>query len=148
MGAIQKKIIVFIFCFVIAIANGYFFNYLNDKYFHYSSNANGLAEFSEGAKFFIVIVAAPIIETLLFNLLPNLLLNKIRVRDTFLLILIPSIIFSVFHLYHPLYAVMAFIGGIIMNWYFLFSHNKKGISFWLVVLLHSCYNLYGYFFVN
>jgi hypothetical protein len=99
-------------------------------------------------KIFIIIIIAPIVETLIFNLLPNQILNKFGINNKFLLVIIPSIIFSIFHLYHPIYGIMALIGGIIMNWYFLYSHDKKKIAFLLVALLHSSYNLYGYLFVN
>ncbi len=148
MSARVKNILLFITCLSVAILNGYFFNYLNSRYFHYSSNNSGLSEFSEIEKFIIVIVIAPILETLIFNLLPNFLLKKISIHNKPLLILLPSILFSIFHLYHPLYALMALVGGIIMNWYFLNVHKKTKIAFWLVALLHAAYNFYGYLFVN
>lgn len=144
----KSSIIRFLYCLLLSVVNGYFFNYLNTKYFNYSSNENGLSEFSNPVKFFIIVVITPIIETLIFNLFPNQVLKKFGIKNNFLLVIIPSIIFSMFHLYHPIYGLMALIGGIIMNWYFLYSHSKTKIAFTLVALLHSSYNLYGYLFVN
>lgn len=144
----QKKILTFIFCLLAAITNGYIFNFINNKYFHYSSNQNGLSEFSATTKFLIIVIIAPIVETAIFNLLPNKLLKHFRLNNNLLLIIIPSIVFSLFHLYNTIYFLMALIGGLITNWYFLNSHKRAEIAFWLVALLHATYNLYGYLFVN
>lgn len=144
----KSNILKFLICLLLSITNGYIFNYLNSTYFHYTSNENGLSEFPNAMKVVMIVIIAPVIETFIFNLLPNQILKKIGLKNTFFLVLIPSIIFSLFHLYHPIYGVMALIGGIIINWYFLHSHSKIKIAFWLVTLLHSSYNLYGYLFVN
>ena len=91
---------------------------------------------------------APIVETILFSLIPNLTLTKIRVRNNFILIIVPSVFFSVCHLYNLLYAVIALFGGLIINWYYINCKNSGKSAFWLVVLLHTFYNLYGYVFIN
>jgi len=144
----MKYFQLFIICFLASVLNGYFFNYINNKYFHYHSNENGLGEFSEPIKIIIIVIIAPIVETAIFNLLPNRVLYKLGTTNKFLLVIVPSIIFSCFHLYHLIYGLMAFIGGIIMNWYFVYYDKEIRLSFWLVTLLHSSYNLYGYLFVN
>lgn len=142
------NILRFFYCLILSIANGYFFNYLNDKYIHYSSNENGLSEFSKLVKFIIIVIIAPLVETLIFNLFPNEILKKFGINNNFLLVIIPSIFFSLFHLYHPIYSLMAFIGGLIMNNYYLYNQKKCANAFLMVALLHSSYNLYGYLFVN
>lgn len=142
------KITLFLCCLLLSITNGYFFNYLNNRFFHYTSNENGLSEFSKPVKFFIIVIIAPLVESLLLNLFPILILKKFGIKNKLLVIIIPSIIFSLFHLYHLLYGAMALIGGIIMNSYFIYSHDKIKTAFLLLVLLHSSYNLYGYLFVN
>jgi len=140
---------VFFLCLATAILNGYFFDWLNDSFFHYSSDENGLQEFSGTAQFFIIVIIAPIVETALFNWTPNFLLSGWSVKNTALLILIPSLVFAACHLYHPLYSVMAFAGGLIMNAYFLYNKktHKPAVAFLLVAILHGAYNLYGYLFV-
>ena len=143
----MKYFPLFIACLIVSVLNGYFFNYINDKYFHYS-NENGLGEFSTPVEIIIITIIAPIVETAIFNLLPNRVLYKLGINNKFLLVVVPSIIFSSFHLYNLIYGLMAFIGGVIMNWYFIYSDKEIKVSFWLVTLLHSSYNLYGYVFVN
>ncbi|TAG30379.1 MAG: CPBP family intramembrane metalloprotease [Sphingobacteriia bacterium] len=148
MSIKHKKFHLFVLCLIAAITNGYVFNYLNVKYFHYSSNENGLSEYSKNWKIIMIIIVVPIVETLVFNIIPNKVLKKFGVESTFILVIIPSIFFSIFHFYHPIYGMMALFGGIIMNYYFLHSHNNLKTAFLLAALLHSSYNLYGYLFVN
>lgn len=144
-----KYFLIFSVCFVASVSNGYFFNYINDKYFHYyHSNENGFEGFSIAIKFLIIVIIAPIIETAIFNLLPNRVLYRLGITNKFLLVVIPSIIFSLFHLYHLIYGLMALMGGIIMNWYFISFDKKLKLSFWSVTLLHSSYNLYGFVFID
>ncbi len=144
----RKNILVFICCLVATILNGYIFNYINNTYFEYSSNDNGLEKFSETAKFFMIVIFAPLLETSILNLFPNWALRRLKVSNEFVLIIIPSILFALLHIYHPLYVVMTFIGGIILNWYYIYCQKNTRYTFWLVCLLHASYNLYGYIFVN
>lgn len=144
----QKNILVFFACLGIAIANGYFFNLINDRYFKFSTEENGLKGFSAVAKFGLIIIAAPLIETFFFNFVLNLTLRELKIRSMFWLVLIPSIVFSLAHFYNFLYALMAFAGAIIMNWYYIHSQSTSKYAFWLVVLLHASYNLFGFLFIN
>lgn len=144
----MKGYLKFLYCFLLAVANGYFFNYLNEKYFHYSSAGNGLTEFSKTAQVLLIVLIAPVVESVLFYLLPHLFLRKIKFTSPILLLLLPALLFSMFHLYHPVYWLMALVGGIIMNWYYLHSSKNPKTSFALLVLLHSAYNVYGLLFVQ
>ncbi len=144
----KKNILVFLSCLVATIVNGYIFNYINDTYFQYSSNDNGLEKFSETARFFLIVIFAPLLETAILNLFPNWVLRSLKVSNKFLLIIVPSIIFALFHIYHPLYVAMTFIGGLILNWYYIYCQKNTSYTFLLVSLLHATYNLYGYIFVK
>lgn len=148
MKSKKNSFLIFILCLSAAIFNGYFFNFINQKSYQYSSNENGLSEFTKNEKFIIIIIIAPIVETILFSLIPNLTLTKIKIRNNFILVIVPSILFSICHLYNLVYALMALFAGVIINWYYIFSKNSGKSAFWLVVLLHTFYNLYGYVFVN
>jgi uncharacterized protein len=142
------KIIKLTFCCLcIAILNGYFFSYLNEQYFHFSSNGNDLNELSYSGKLLIILIVAPLIETLFFQFFPSQVLYKLKVTKQFYLVLIPSILFSLAHCYFWLYMVMAFIGGIILNYYYIEMKKFSKYSFSLTVFLHFLYNLYGFLFV-
>lgn len=148
MNSLIKHTLIFLFSLLVAILNGYLFNFFNDKYFQYSSGENGLESFSPNTKFFLLICIAPLLETLLLNRLPNLTLRKLKVTNEFALIILPSVFFGLWHFYHPLYIAMAFIAGIILNSFYIYCQKNKLYTFWLVSLLHASYNLYGFLFVN
>jgi uncharacterized protein len=145
-----NRILLFLGCLSIAITNGYFFNYINNKYFQYSSKKNGLSDIPVLIKFAIIIILAPFFETFFFNYLPIYILKRITPIKSkkYLLVLLPSIFFACFHFYNPLYPFMALFGGLIMNYYFLKLDDKTNKAFWSVAILHASYNLYGYLFVN
>ncbi|SHM74305.1 hypothetical protein [Flavobacterium saccharophilum] len=64
----------------LALLNGYFFNWINDIFFNYNNNSeNGLKDFSIIEKFIIIIIVGPIIETLIFQYLPNEALEKLKI---------------------------------------------------------------------
>lgn len=146
--SIYSRLITFFSYLIVAILNGYFFNWINDTYFNYSNETeNGLKTFSGLGRFGIVVILAPILETLIFQFTPNEILEKLKVRSYFLKITIPSLLFSLVHFYHPIYIVMTFIAGILLNKYYIDTKNETRLFFILTVLLHSTYNLYGYLFV-
>ena len=145
---VLRHIVVFCLFLLAAIGNGYFFDYLNARYFHYPATDNNLGDFSGIGKAFMIIVIAPVAETAFLNLLPNVLLTRLRVRNTALLILIPSALFSLMHWYPPLYVAMTFFAGMILNGYYLYCQRRTKDYFVLVALLHAAYNAYGYFIVN
>lgn len=143
----MKDVLVFTLILLAAIINGYFFNALAQVFnIENTTHENGLEGLSLMTKLFVVVIAAPILETALVNLLPNYLLKKIGVVNIYLLVFLPSIIFSLLHLYSGLYATMAFFGGLICNAYYVRQQNVFN-SFIRVVILHSSYNLYGFLFV-
>ncbi len=150
MNLMYKKLnsyFLFVTLLSIAIINGYFFNYVNNTYFHYKSNENGLAGLNETIKFLAIVFISPIIETFVVQYLPHIILRKLGVEKRILLILIPSIIFGIFHFYFWLYALAAFVGGIIINLIYLNFQSKTKYYLFIVILFHLLYNLYGYLFV-
>jgi membrane protease YdiL (CAAX protease family) len=142
-----KIIFVSVLCLLASILNGYFFNYINDQYIHYPGTDNGLERYSELQKFFMVVLVAPLIETALLNLLPNIILTKLKICNAYVLILIPSVLFGLWHCYHPIYMAMTFIDGILLNWYYVYSKKQGWYAYWLVALVHALFNLYGFLFV-
>jgi hypothetical protein len=77
--SIYSKLITFFSYLIVAILNGYLFNWINDTYFNYSNESeNGLKNFSGLGKFVIVVILAPILETLIFQFTPNEILEKLK----------------------------------------------------------------------
>ena len=137
------KRIILLFC--LSTINGYFFNFLNDKYFHLTTHVFGQTPKME--LLFISVVAAPIAETYLLQYLPNLILTKLRVKNTFLLIVLPSILFAFGHTYFWLYVFMTFFSGLILNYLFLYLKGKTPYYILITMLFHAMYNLFGFLFV-
>lgn len=84
-------------------------------------------------------------ETIFFNLLPVKGLQLVF-KNKFLIIFIVSLIFSILHTYSLSYMFMTFVGGVLLNTYFIISDVKFG---WkkaslYTALLHSTYNLIGF----
>lgn len=134
-------------CLALSITNGYLFNYINDKFYQYSSNGNGLNDFSKTAKFLIVVLFAPIIETFISQFCPIELMKNFKITNRAILIIIPSFLFSLMHQYHPIYMGMTFFSGLILCYYYLEIQKTTKYSYFLTALLHSLYNLYGFIFV-
>lgn len=125
---VYSILIKFISYLIVGVLNGYLFNWINNTYFNYSNESeNGLATFSETGKFAIVVILAPILETLFFQFVPNEILEKLKVRSYLLKTAIPSFLFSLTHFYHPLYIVMTFIAGILLNKFYI--DTKKRLLF-------------------
>jgi uncharacterized protein len=135
----------FILLLVLAILNAYFFNWINEAFFHLQTGE--FEKMPRSELFFFTVIIAPAAETLLVQYLPNRILEKLKVENLFLLIVIPSIIFSLGHLYFWLYAVMTFFSGLILNYYFLWLKKRSEYYLYITMLFHATYNLYGFLFV-
>lgn len=147
----KKQILVLtIVCFLLNIANGYLFNYINDNYFHLSDDENPLFELPKIMQLILGIIIAPIIETVLCQVLPFAALNALKVVNKKIFILIPSVLFALMHTYHWLYVAMAFFIGLVLNYYYYkiqtYSEYAE-YSFALTALLHALHNLYGFLFI-
>lgn len=138
---------LFAILYGLAILNGYFFNWINDAFFQYKFEYEDISR-SSTFKFALIVVIAPFLETYLFQELPNIFLNKLRVKNRIILILLPSLIFGFSHFYFWVYAVMAFFGGILINALYIYSKERSKYYFFIVSGFHSLYNLYGYIIVN
>lgn len=143
-----KIIQIFFLLLLFKIINGYIFTYLNNRFFHLE---NAIFEkFSESEILLIAVVFSPLIETLIFQFFLYRFLNQIRIKNTLIIIILMSVVFSQAHWYHWLYVVAAFINGLFLNYFYLYIYNKKNelIAVLLTIALHSSYNLYGFLFVE
>lgn len=146
MRPYKKITATFLVCLLIAIINGHLFIYLNNSFFHLHSTDNDLSKFSVISKFALTIILAPLIETFLFQYLPNIILVKLKITNRAWLIVLPAILFGCMHFYFWLYAVAAFFGGLILNFLYIYCKERSKYYFLIVVLFHSLYNLYGYIY--
>lgn len=142
-----KIIRLFLICLLIMIINGYFFNYLNDNYFHYVQDVS-IEDLPRFAQFFLAIIIGPLIETALVQVIPNKILRSLKISNLVILILIPSILFAAAHTYHNLYVAMTFFSGMVLNYFYIESQKMSKYPFLLTALLHALYNLYGFLFVS
>lgn len=120
--------------------------YLISKYSKIKTNEN-IEFFSDELLFFMVVFAAPIIETLLFQFLPYYLLNeKLKFYNKWILILTSGVLFGITHGNDIIIWMFSTVAGfMLMAW---FIHFKKfstySNTFFLVCLIHSLSNLYVY----
>lgn len=145
----DKKIIqLFFLILLFKIINGYVFTYINHRFFKLENAI--FEELSEKEMFFLAVVLAPIIETLIFQLFLYRLLDKTRINNMPIIIILMSFAFSQAHWYHWLYVVAAFINGLFLNYFYVYILKNKNelIAVLLTIALHTSYNLFGFFLVE
>jgi len=137
----------FFIALIVAIANGYFFNWINDRFYHFETKTL-FAYASRWELLFLVVIFAPVLETYLAQDLPKRILSKLKITSTWLLLLLPSIIFALAHWYFWLYAVMTFFSGLILNYFYLWAKRRFAYYILLTIGLHAACNLYGFLFTS
>lgn len=145
----NKKIIQFFFLSLLfKILNGYIFNYLNQTVFLLETPF--FEETPANELFFLVVVFAPIFETLICQLLLYRLLKHLKIKNTLIIVILMSFVFSQGHWYHWLYVVGTFVNGLFLNYFYIYIYKNKNelIAVLLTIALHASYNLYGFLFVQ
>lgn len=95
--------------------------------------------------FFVAVVFAPIIETLIGQALPiklvkKLLKNKFKIVPLFL----SAIIFSLMHFgYSVWYSILVFPMAILLAQTYIIFEKRKESSFWMTTAVHAFRNLIG-----
>lgn len=98
--------------------------------------------------FISAIIAAPLLETLVFQMgIINLfsLIEKIK-NNKLLLIFISALCFGAVHFYSILYIIRAFISGIFLAYCFIVYEDKGRSGYWVTVITHSLMNLVSVIF--
>lgn len=96
---------------------------------------------SKKEEFILVVIIAPILETLLFQYLPYFYLKKYSAIYT---IIISSILFGLSHAYSIIYIIYGLTVGILFICAFFYSIKKYLQPFWLVAFCHFIYNLFAF----
>jgi membrane protease YdiL (CAAX protease family) len=131
---------VFILILSLKIINAHLVDFLNTHYFKLKASIEDAEK--TGSFVILSVVIGPIIETLLFQKGLHQLLLKLKVTNDFLILVIPSILFGLWHPYNWLYIVYTFFGGLLLNWFYLYAKVNVKYAFWWVASLHSLFNLY------
>lgn len=95
--------------------------------------------------FLLVVILAPIIETLIAQVLPIELINKyFSIKNSLISILISAFLFAFMHFgYSIWYSLVIFpLGLLLANTYVIFKKRKES-SFWVTAAIHSLRNLIG-----
>lgn len=135
--------------FVLSILNGYIFLLLNNYFFHLKNKK--LQSLSSGDLHFLTLLLAPVIETIIYQYFLYLILNNIlKLKNEILIIIIMAAAFGLSHTYHWLYMCTTFIGGLILNNFYIQIIKMKNMRYavLLTMLLHFLYNLYGNLFIG
>lgn len=95
--------------------------------------------------FFFIVVAAPWIETIIFQYLPYLILSTVPIikSNNYLIIFISSLFFGITHTYSTSYIFYAFFMGVILMGFFI-VRLKKEDSFMAVFIIHMLVNGLGF----
>jgi len=110
-----------------------------------TSSQGGIEDFASfKEKVTLVLIIAPIFETLIFNLLLNELFFKF-LHKTIYCILLSSFLFGLVHYYSPVYIIFTFLAGLVFNGFYFWIRKDKGwkIATLCTFLLHFNHNLIG-----
>ena len=100
---------VFLACLILSFLNSFFFAFVADNYFPKSHLLNNpIDQEPIPVQFLIACIFAPLLETWLFVSLPNQVMNKLGVKNLYLLIIIPALLFGANHYYNLLYVINTF----------------------------------------
>ena len=143
----KKDFLVFFLSLFFLIGNAYLFNYII-KLYGITLEENDLLADNKTIELILVVLIGPFFETLVLQFLLKLRLDHFNF-SVYIKILIHASVFAVLHDYTYVYVIMAFFGGLIFNSYYYYSFAKyRYYALFLVFLLHSFYNLYGFLFVE
>jgi hypothetical protein len=108
-----------------------------------SESTNG----PDDSSWILVIVLAPILETLLIQYLPFWLMQKWSwTRNKYgLYILTSAIVFGLGHTYSLRYMIFAFSLGLILGYTYFFYSKTPKTAFWSTTLIHSLRNGFAFF---
>lgn len=134
-------ILVFIVNLIYAGLAGHIVAYFDSSTFDTPLDAQHIA-----IQFLTAVILAPIIETLLFQVLIIETLRSFKVGDIYS-VLISSLLFALSHSYNTTYIFVAFIPGVIFALYYIGLKRSRDwfVSAFFVFAVHSLYNLFVFF---
>ncbi|WP_113651509.1 CPBP family intramembrane glutamic endopeptidase [Pedobacter namyangjuensis] len=118
-------------------------NYINPDLTSTTIDFDSLAE-----EFIIVVVVAPILETIIFQYIVIETLTRFKIMPI-ICVFISGILFGMAHWYNLIYVVVLTIVGFIFAYYYLALRHQNPVNkLVLVTLLHALSNLIAFFDKN
>ncbi|RAW00826.1 CPBP family intramembrane glutamic endopeptidase [Pseudochryseolinea flava] len=103
----------------------------------------GMALGNAAFEFMLVVIVSPLIETYLAVFLPfHFLKSRLQLHY---IVVISALIFAAFHHYSVIYAVHAFLGGLIYAFAF-YAKRDRQFTILYAAAVHSGYNLFVYLY--
>lgn len=92
--------------------------------------------------FLASVIFAPFLESIVFNILPIVILRYLWNNNAFV-ILIGALAFAFIHTYSIYYVLFAYVGGVTLNYFYVFVEKRKDflVAGILLTLLHASFNL-------
>lgn len=114
------------------------------NYFDPTLTSSSLKNESLLAKFFIIVIIAPILETIIYQFAIIEIGFKLKIPPIFIII-ISSLVFGFSHWYNPVYVLVTTVIGFILAYYYTALRNQNYTNrVVLVILLHALSNLIAF----
>lgn len=145
MKRIYKKVKVFTFYLFLLVLSAHIFQLVSENFLGEDAE---IQYFEENTSlitiFFVSVVIAPMIETIIFQWLVYKVFSWLKNNQLFYIYLTSAALFGLIHTYN-IFAVMdAFIAGLIFIHYFHINFKNSTNSFMHVFLLHASFNFYAF----
>ncbi len=135
-----RSISFFLLCFILLLLNSFFFSLIEHYYFP-GLKQNPIENENMIFQVIIGVLISPIVETYVFQVLSFIISKKLKIKNTFIRVIVPSFIFALSHNFNTIYICMTFFMGIIFTYmYIVYRENEKKNAFLLVTIIHIFYN--------
>lgn len=94
-------------------------------------------------QFIFGVLLIPLLETLIHQTAPIILLKKYTRLKPGTIILVSAILFGAVHFYSVSYIFYAFLIGLILAYAYMIYLEKNASAFWVVAAIHSLRNLFS-----
>jgi membrane protease YdiL (CAAX protease family) len=95
-------------------------------------------------QFVTAVLLAPLLETLIFQAVPILILKKYTGFRPGTVVLVSSFWFAAAHSYSIAYVFYAFLIGLLLAYSYVIYVEKAVSAFWVVAAIHSLRNLFSF----
>lgn len=94
----------------------------------------------------VTVIIAPLFETLFFQYGIIKILTYINPKTKYIAIFLSALLFSLIHWFGITYIIYTFLMGIFFGFLYFTTLKKGLIPYWVIVLIHSLYNLTVFIF--
>lgn len=134
----RKTIFCAFFIFLINVAMSFFYNLILDFFkINYKSNPIPFSNIYE--EFFLVVIFAPLFETIIFQFFPSYYLRNFNTK---IIVISSSLLFGISHWYSVTNFIHGLLAGFILIIGYLSAKQRKLNPIVTIFLAHSIYNLF------